>query len=511
MGRKSFIGSTIILMLTGIAVKGLGFVYRIYLSNLIGAEGMGLFQLILPVYTAVILTLTAGISIAVSKMTAEEIGKGNRINLKRITRTATAVVTIMGIGVSILMYVGRNYITDVILKDPRTYAPVMVLIPLIPVIAASSAIKGYFYGIQDVVPAATAQLIEQLAKMGFVMALAGYCSKISLELACAVAIGGMAIGEITSFLYVFLKYRVHLSGRQGGKPSTWLSILKRMLIIAVPVSASRMVTSVMHAIEVILIPRRLTAGGLDYQAAMQEYGKLTGMAMPVIYMPAIITAALAVMLVPAISESLSSKSFRAVRHRISRAIQLTLATGYIFTIVFMTYSHEIGSLVYRREKIGDILYMLAFTCVFVYLQQTLMGILNGLGKQGIILRNTTVGSCIRIGFVWFIVPYFGIPGYVLGMVLSLIVVCIIDLCAVVRNTGIPVNIPDWVVKPGIVALVVLPAGRLFYQFYDIFIASSALKTVLAVSSEAGAAALLMLVLGIISRDEILRLMYIRRR
>lgn len=511
MGRKSFIGSTIILMLTGVAIKGLGFIYRIYLSNLIGAEGMGLFQLILPVYTAVILTLTAGISIAVSRMTAEEIGRGNSINLKRITRTGATVIIIAGIGISILMYIGRNYITDVILKDSRTYTPIMVLIPLIPVIAVSSAIKGYFYGIQDVVPAATAQLVEQLAKMGFVMSLAGYFSKVSLELACAVAIGGMAVGEITSFLYIFLRYRFHSAGRQRGKASTWLSIIKRMLVIAVPVSASRMITSIMHAIEVILIPRRLAAGGLDYQVAMQEYGKLTGMAMPLIYMPTIITAALAVTLVPAISESLSSKRFRAVRHRISKAIQLTFATGYICTIVFMTYSHEIGTLIYRRERIGDVLYMLAFTCVFTYLQQVLMGILNGLGKQGIILRNTIVGSCIRIGFVCLIVPYFGIPGYIWGMILSLIVVCIMDLWAVVRSTGIPVNIPDWVIKPGIVTVAILPAGKFFYYFCDIFVKSSMLKTVFAVFSEAGAAALLMLVFGIISRDEILRLMYIRKR
>jgi len=92
MAKKSFIGSAVILMIASFIVKIIGFIYRIYLSNLIGAEGMGLFQLISPVYSLIILTLTSGVSIAVSKMVAEEMAKGHHVNLRRITGCALVIV-----------------------------------------------------------------------------------------------------------------------------------------------------------------------------------------------------------------------------------------------------------------------------------------------------------------------------------------------------------------------------------------------------------------------------------
>jgi stage V sporulation protein B len=121
MAKKSFVGSAIILMIASFVVRILGFIYRIYLSNLIGSEGMGLFQLISPVYSLIILTLTSGISIAVSKMVAEEMAKNHQVNLRRITTCALGIVVSMGVVVSLLMFIFIDPVVNIILKDSRTY------------------------------------------------------------------------------------------------------------------------------------------------------------------------------------------------------------------------------------------------------------------------------------------------------------------------------------------------------------------------------------------------------
>lgn len=208
MGKKSFVGSAIVLMLAGFIVKILGFVYRIYLSNLIGAEGMGLFQLISPIYSLIILTLTSGISIAVSKMVAEEMAKNHSVNLRRITSCALFIVISSGIVVSVLLYLFIDPIVNVILKDSRTYYSMLLLIPCIPVVAAASALKGYFYGIQEVVPTAFSQIAEQVVRITLVITMAGYFLNIGLEYACALATIGMAAGEIANLLVLLVVYKL---------------------------------------------------------------------------------------------------------------------------------------------------------------------------------------------------------------------------------------------------------------------------------------------------------------
>jgi len=105
----------------------------------------------------------------------------------------------------------------------------------------------------------------------------------------------------------------------------------------------------------------------------------------------------------------------------------TLGSYYDAKAIFMLFPDTIGDLIYRKENIGHILYLLSFTGIFIYLQQTLLGIMNGLGKQGILLRNSIVGYVIRILFVIYFVPSYGIAGYIAGMVVSSICVCILDI------------------------------------------------------------------------------------
>lgn len=316
MTKKSFITGAIILMAAGFIVRILGFIYRIYLSNLIGAEGMGLFQLIMPLYSLIVLTLTSGISIAVSKMIASELARSHIVNVRRITKLALLVVFFAGIIVSVTLLIFSNFISATILKDSRTYYSLIIMVPCIPLIAAASAIKGYFYGIQQVTPTAISQIVEQIVRIAVVILMASYFVNISMQFACALATLGMAAGEIANlaillFIYKYQKIKPLYTRSRFGFLRKRL-ILKDLFKISVPVSFNRFITSIMSAIEFILIPRRLISGGMSFHSSLAEYGRLTGMAMPLIFFPALVTSSLATTLVPAISEAISLKNFNSV-------------------------------------------------------------------------------------------------------------------------------------------------------------------------------------------------------
>ncbi|NLI57519.1 MAG: stage V sporulation protein B [Clostridium sp.] len=509
MTKKSFVGSAIVLMIAGLIVRVLGFIYRIYLSNLIGAEGMGIFQLISPVYSLIILTLSSGISIAVSKMVAEQTAKNNHANLPRITYCALAVVTTAGLMVSIGILIFIDPIVNIILKDSRTYYSLILLLPCIPVIAAASAVKGYYYGVQDVVPTACSQIVEQVVRIGIVMAMSGYFLNIGLEYACALATVGMAIGEISNLTVLILIFKMRKKKIPPYKSKKDFmrkrTILAKIVKISVPVSFNRFITSMMGAVELILIPRMLLISGMNYQASLAEYGKLTGMAMPLVFFPSLVTSSLATTLVPAISEALSLKNFKTVNYRISKSIQFTFILGFIFTSIFIGFSNEIGSLIYKNENIGDILYLLSFTCIFIYLQQTLLGILNGLGKQGISLRNSIVGYIIRILFVVYFIPAYGVKGYIAGIIVSSACVCILNTYTVTKMTGMVLDFRNWILKPGIVCIVIIFVDKYINSFFNIFNIGGKGAVIAYILGNAAVAFGLMFVVGAIDKEEVLKL------
>ncbi len=530
--RKSFIGGAVILMGAGLIARLLGFIYRIYLSNLIGAEGMGLHQLIVPVYTAVVLTITSGIAIAVSKMVAEQKAKSNAASYGRITACALGIVTAAGIIVSAIILFNADLVSIRVLGDERTRNSLLILVPCLPAVVAAAALKGYFYGLQEVIPTAYSQVAEQAVKILIILLLSRSIIGKGAEYACTIATFSAAAGEIVNLLVLYCAYMFRergsalygkvgkgiagkgLTGKRGkigrvypkaGKGLSRRKTAASLLRLAVPVSANRMVMSSLTAAEHIMIPVMLGAGGLDSKSSMEVFGRLTGMVLPLIMFPSLVTNSLATTLVPAISESVALKNYRAVNYRISKSIQITFVLGIVFTALFASYSDEIGTLVYRREKIGDLLLMMSFSCVFVYLQQTLTGVLNGLGKQGVLLRNTIIGSILRIGAVCFLIPLFGIRGYIYVFTISLIVAESFNLVTIHHITGLVFDLREWLVKPGLIGIIMLLIGRYLLNFYEIFCQEEAVVTFLALVTNILVAGFFMVLTGILKPRELINI------
>ncbi len=205
--RKSFASGAVILTAAGLAARMLGFVYRVYLSNLIGAEGMGLYELVIPVYTAVVLTITSGITIAVSKMVAEQNARSDPANPARVTVYAAILAAGAGMLVSFVIALNADGFSVKILGDERTLGALLILVPCLPGVVAASALKGYFYGMQQVVPTAVSQIAEQAVKFLVLVLSAGAIIERGAGYACTIAVFATAAGEILNMLVLLAVFR----------------------------------------------------------------------------------------------------------------------------------------------------------------------------------------------------------------------------------------------------------------------------------------------------------------
>lgn len=461
MSKNTLVISTLILTLASFITRIFGFIFRIYMSNVMGAEALGLYQLVFPIYILAWTISAAGISVTVSQLVATETGKGQSGNALRIAKIAIFLSVSIGSVISVILYVFAEPIATLIIQEPNTILSLKILSSCIPFMAASSSIKGYFFGKQEMSKPAISQVIEQSARMITVYVFTGFFVSKGLEYACALGVLGMCVGEIVSFFYAYMVYKKDIRRRVISR-----AILPRaqaLMILssfALPLTLNRVTTSILGSIENILIPIKLQQFGLTNHQALSVYGQFTGMTMPLILFPSVITASLATALTPAVSHARASKNQDQLQFTISKTIQFALLIGIGAAALFMSLPHEIALALYNQPDVGNMLYALSFICPFFYLQSTLLGVLNGLGKQLELLVSSIAGSIICIAIIYFVVPYKGLFGFIAGLIISSSFVTLLHLANVLKYTSIPIDLINWFFKPVIAAA----AGALLVRY-----------------------------------------------
>lgn len=460
--KKSFTVSTIIIIVAGLIIKIIGFLTRVFISNTVGAKGLGLYQLFYPFYSLVVLTLTSGITVSQSRLISEQVAKKKTHGIKLITNSSFLISFFSASLVGILLFLLSENIAINIFGDQRLILSLKVFSLFIPLISLGGVLKGYFYGIGNITPTAVSSILEQVIRITVVLAFASYALQFGLAYACLVLAIALIAGEIFNLLLLFIYYVKET--KTISPPKTKLFNFKKMkniINISIPVSANRFVMSALTSIEVILIKNALLQSGNDYIQSLEEFGRLTGMVMPMILFPMVFTNAISTTLVPAISESQTLGDTKKRNNRISKALLFSIVSGVIFTAVFLSYPSEIGWGVYRSVRSGELIYTMSICCIFVYLQQTLIGILNGLEKQSILLCNTLAGVAVRIGGIFILVPIYGIEGYIYGYIASSILVSLLSFFYLKKTISLIISFSKWILKPLILGGILLLFSSIF--------------------------------------------------
>lgn len=451
MRKKTVVQGALILTLANIITRILGFVYRIYMSNVIGAEGMGLYQLIMPIYMLVWSISSSGFQTTISKLTAQENAKNNYGNMGQFLKQSLFTSTLIAFALSLIVFTFADHIAVIILKDERTAFSLKLISLCFPFMAAGSCIRGYFLGLQETTVPALSQVLEQISRMSVIFFLASVFIPKGIEYACAVAVIGMGLGEFFAFTYVFASYIRFKKSNKLLIPPTINPIKSYsiILLMATPLTLNRVTGSFLSTVENVLIPQMLQRHGLNASEAIGLYGQLSGMAMPLLMFPSSFLTAIAIALTPAISEAKAVKNATRIKHTVSKAMQLTSIIGLGSCGLFLTFPHELGFAIYHQTEIGNILYMLGFICPFLYMQVTLSGILNGLGEQMFIFKNSIIVSAITILFIYWGIPRYGLPAFIVGWTLAAILVSALSFKRVLARTFVSIDLFNWAIKPSL--------------------------------------------------------------
>ena len=449
---------TLILTLAGFITRIIGFFYRIFLSNTMGAERLGIYQLIFPVYGICFTIYATGIQSAISRLVAFELGKKNPNNIYKILRIGTAISVALATILSFALYYNADYIALRFILEPRSAKSLKILAFVFPFCGVTSSINGYYYGLKKAEIPASTQLLEQIVRVIIVYILSFISSKGSLTVTCELAVFGLVIGEIISSIYNFLS--VYLTKpptdyifselKTNSLPLRRRFIIKNLLSLSVPLSANRFFINMLHSMEIVLIPTMLKRFGLNNSEALSTLGVLNGMSMPFIMFPSAVINALAVLLLPTVSEAQAINNQKSLGKTSAVSIKYSLIIGIMSTSIFVLFGNDLGVSIFNNQEAGAYITILSWICPLTYLATTLGSIINGLGKAHITFMNSIAGVMCKIFLIIILIPRLGIQGYLLSLLVGQFIITMLDTIAVIRNVHFTFDAVNSLLKPGII-------------------------------------------------------------
>ncbi len=451
--KHTLIAGTLLLTAAGFATRVLGFFYRIFLSRTVGAEGLGLYNMVHPVYGICFGICAGSIQTAISRFVAADVRRG-----KQIFGTGLAISLTVGTALAWAIMRFAEPIARWILLEERCARLLPFMALSVPFSAVHACINGYYYGIQKAKVPAFAQIAEQFIRMAAVFLIADILLENGRPITVELAAAGHLIGEAASCLYTMICFLFFQSGTPRGAKNAarkgsaaLLSIFTEtappLMALALPLVGNRLILNVLTSAESIWIPNRLTAYGLSSSDAFRVYGVLTGMAMPFILFPSAITNSMAVLLLPTVAEAQASGQYGRIRQTVSMSLRYSLSMGILCVGVFTQFGGVLGTSVFHNASAGTFMEILGWLCPFLYLSTTTGSILNGLGQTRTTFFQSVAALLVRIGFVLLGIPHFGIRAYLWGMLVSEVLLSFLHLNSLKKAAPFTWDIWKMAVRP----------------------------------------------------------------
>ncbi|SCI37992.1 putative polysaccharide biosynthesis protein [Romboutsia sp. 1001713B170207_170306_H8] len=514
--KDSFLKGAIILGVAGIVVKIMGAFFRIPLGNLIGSKGMGYYQAAYPVYTLFLTLATAGFPTALAKLVSEKTAIGDHKGANKIFKVAYTVLLITGVLSFCLLFFGADYIVTDLMKNPDAYYAMLAIAPALLFVPAMSSYRGYFQGKRDMSKIAISQVTEQFFRVILGIAMAYYFMQQSgPKMGAAGAIVGATIGSIGSITYLIIVYlkeskqrKADIKASKRFKDESVSKILKKILLVAIPITIGASVMPLVNMIDNIVVIRRLVEGGFTRTEAVSLFGQLTGMAMAIVNLPSVITSAIGMSLVPSISESFALGKVEKARKETRSAIKVTLLVVLPCAFGIASLAGPIMQLLYPKEpaSLGTILFTISPAIIFLGLIFSLNGILQGMGKPMVPVLALSVGMIFKIAISYTLTvdPDINVLGSGLGTVTAYAVASLIEIHFVKKYMGVKFGINEFVIKPLITVVTMFAAVKLSYGLITNSVGlGNSLATVISIVIGAVVYVLVLLGIGGITKEEIL--------
>ena len=435
--KNKFLQGTLILLITSLLLRGMGFVYQMLIVRFAGTEAVGLLNMSFPFYIIFVVLATSGMPVAIAKLTAGYVSQGREYQITTIMRTAFLLVAVLSLcGFAVAFFIMPE-IFLLLGTEKRVAQCFLVLIPGIIIVPFCSVMRGYFQGMQQMIFPSAGQIAEQLIRVASGLFLIIWvCPRDVLSLAMALAMAAM-LGELAGcllllFFYLYARHRQKQSETERTFPSR--TVLPELLSLGLPTTFTRLTSSIDMAIEASLVPFCLIAAGYNTSQAASIYGQFSGVAVSLITIPTVLTGALGTALIPAVAEADAAGNRTALEQRCSQSVLITWMCSLPVILLIYVYGEELCLLLFHIEGLGSMMRMLSFGAVFMYLEQTLVGILQGLGRTRTVFLNNFAGSASKLIGMYYCIRIldWGSIGIAGGMVLGYGLQCLLNLTALSR-------------------------------------------------------------------------------
>ena len=462
--RQSYLKNAALMTGADVLLRLAGMGLRIYLANALGGEGMGLYQLVLAVYALFVTLATAGVSVAATRLMAEELSRGRAEARGMLVRLLAA-----GLGLGAFAMVAQFGLAGLAaawwLGDARAAGALRAAAFGMPWMAVSAVLRGFFIARRRVEPNVLSQLAEQTVRIGVVYVALEQGILLGWENGrkCTAVLAATALSEAVSACMMLLFYhreaRRCFAGKKARRPR---DPARRLWDILWPVEGGRCLASALHTAENMLVPACLTVCLLDAggrSAAVAQYGSLKGMALPLLTFPFGLLGSLSVLLMPEITQA----HIRGERARLDclldRMLRLTGCFSALAGALFWVWGEPLALLLYHSQEAGFYLRVLGPAMPLMYLESMVDGAMKGMGEQKAVFRYSLWDAVLRIAGVLLLLPRWGMKGFLWVILLSSAYTCQMNTARLLHVSGLKPRLWRWLGAPALAALVSAGAGE----------------------------------------------------
>ncbi len=443
--NKILLKGTLILTISGIVVKVIGSLNWVFLSRILGGEGIGLYQMGFPIYLLALTLSSAGIPVAISIVTAEKLAKGDYCGARQVFELSRRVLFITGALCMFLMTLGAGWLVKYEwIRDERAFWSIIALAPAVFLVTFMSSMRGYLQGWQKMAPTAASEIIEQLFRVITMLFFAWLLLPLGLSYGAAGASMGAAAGALMALLLLsFCVQRLHrlhanrFIATEEREQESSTELFKRLLRLALPISAASLMLPIVANLDMLIVPQRLEVAGYNTHKATELFGYLTGMAVPLINLATLLTAALSIALVPAIATARTAGDEKDIADKAGTAFRIAVAVTVPCAVGLFLLAEPVASVVYNSPGAATVIGASSMAIFFLGLHQVSTGILQGLGLTRIPVLAMIAAAAVKVVLNWQLVAEapLAIKGAAYATVADMALAALINMFFIWRYTG----------------------------------------------------------------------------
>lgn len=404
--RNSMFYGAMLLTAGSLGLRLVQMIFQVYISGIMGAEGLGRMQLIMTVGSFGAVLASGGVRIAATCLAAEEAGRDNPSGV----RTAIRCCCIWGLILSILVGGGLFFLSDLLslhwIQDPTGALPLRIFALSLPVTVLWAVFNGFYTAAGRITELVSLEFFERI--MSILLVVLGIKSGFLGLDPCTQIFLGSSVATLMSFLILLNRYRKTVSGIP---PAPFRPMMGRLLALTIPLGFNDILKNGLNTVENIIVPMGLRKNEAVGSHALSSYGTVCGMVFPVITFPSVILYSLSDLLVPEMARCRAKGRQERTEFLTDKCLRFTMVFGLATAGLGLLLGENLGILLFHSQEAGRYIRIFSPLVVMLYTDAIADGMLKGLSQQIHTVRYNTLTSFLDVLFLYLLLPRYGIGGY----------------------------------------------------------------------------------------------------